>query len=74
MTVFTRDELIELIALWKDAYRSVASGKSYAIAGRSLTYQDVDTIRAQLDDLQSELDALDGKTGSLRYIHVRTVR
>ncbi len=75
MFAWNRSEILDLISLWKDAYRAVASGKSYTIAGRSLTYQDVTTIRAQIDFLQGELEALDVKGGgSLQRIICRTVR
>ena len=74
MSIWTRPELIDLISRWKEAYKAVSCGKSYTLDGRSLTYQDVATIRGQLDFLQGELEALDGKSGSLKYVNCRTVR
>ena len=74
MSVWNRAEIIDLITRWKAAYKAVSSGKSYTVAGRSLTYQDVDVIRGQLDFLQRELDALDGRQGSLRHVNCRTAR
>ena len=74
MSVWNRSELLDLISRWKSAYLAVSSGKSYSIAGRSLTYQDVETIRAQLDFLQRELEALDGKSGAVKFVTCRTVR
>ncbi len=76
MTVWTREELLALIASWKAAYKTASTGRSYTIGGRSLTRQDISEIREQLDFLQRELDALDsnGRTGSLRYVPCRTVR
>lgn len=75
MSIWTKSELLELICQWKKAYKAVSSGKSYTIGGRSLTRQDVSVIRAQLDSLARELDAVEhpGK-GSLRAIPCRTVR
>lgn len=74
MSVFTRSELAEAISRWKAAYIAVASGKSYSIAGRSLTYQDVPTIRAELDRLEAELEALDGRSSGLRSFRMRMCR
>lgn len=75
MSIWTRAELLELISQWKKAYLAVSSGKSYTIGGRSLTRQDVSVIRAQLESLARELDALDNPgRGSLRSIPCRTVR
>ena len=70
MSVWTRQELHENIALWKRAYRAVINGKSYSIGSRSLTYQDLDKIEAQLDKLQAQLDALEGKPTGLGFISV----
>ena len=64
MSVWTRQELLENIALWKRAYRAVINGKSYSIGSRSLTYQDLDKIEAQLDKLQAQLDALEVRLSS----------
>ena len=76
MSVWSREELLLLIADWKAAYNAVASGTSYSIGTRSLTRQDVAEIRDQLDFLQRELEALDsgGTVGSLRFVKCRTVR
>lgn len=59
-SIWTRSELLDLIALWKAAYKAAATGKSYSIEGRSLTRQDIPEITAQLDRLQNELAVLDG--------------
>lgn len=74
MSYWTRAELIELISLWKEAYKSVIRGKSYTIAGRSLTYQDLATIKAELGHLQAELDASEGKPAGLRYFRAGMAR
>ncbi|MDL2275156.1 DUF6148 family protein [Desulfosarcina sp. OttesenSCG-928-G10] len=62
-SIWTRDELLSLRSLWKAAYQAAATGKSYTIEGRTLTRQDLDDIRAQLDFVQEELDRLDGRGG-----------
>lgn len=74
MSIWTREELITAIGRWKKAYLAVSGGKSYAIDGRSLTYQDVATINRELDRLQAELDTLDGKRSGLQSFRVRMKR
>ena len=61
-SIFTREELLNEIANWKAAYSAASTGKSYSIAGRSLTRQDLPLIREQLAFLQREMRAL--TTGS----------
>ena len=57
-TIWTREELLDLIACWK------AAGKSYTVQGRTLTRYDLPEIRQQLVYLQGELAALDtGRRG-----------
>ncbi len=63
MAIWTRAELTSLLDLWKAAYKAAATGKSYTIAGRSLSRQDLPEIRKQLDYLEGQLEALDGKRG-----------
>ena len=58
MTIWTRDELLSLLADWKAAYKAASTGKSYAIGGRTLTRYDLDEIRRQLSYLENELAAL----------------
>ncbi len=75
MKIWTREELLALIAKWKAAYLAVSSGKSYTIDGRTLVRQDASIIRAQLDSLKRELDSLENPgRGSIRSIPCRTVR
>ncbi len=61
----SRSERLELISVWKAAYKAAAQGKSYTIAGsngsRTLTRYDLNEIRSQLDWLESELAGLDGR-------------
>ncbi|WP_297829521.1 hypothetical protein [uncultured Desulfovibrio sp.] len=74
MSLWTREELLELISRWKAAYKAVSHGQSYSIDGRSLTYLNVTEIRAQLSYLQGELESLRTGSGSLRHVKCRTVR
>lgn len=74
-SIFTRSELVQALKNWKAAYLAVSSGKSYSIGGRSLTRQDVATIRDQISWLTAQLEALDQPvSGTLKNIHCRTVR
>lgn len=66
----SRTELLELIAEWKAAYRAAATGKSYSIGSATLTRYDLPQIRSQLEWLESELAALDGKRGPF-FVHAR---
>ena len=62
-SIWSRAELLDLIAQWKAAYRAAATGKSYSIGSRTLTRYDLPEIRKQLEWLEEELAALDGKRG-----------
>lgn len=67
-TIWTREELLDLIACWKAAYKAAykaaSTGKSYTVQGRTLTRYDLPEIRQQLVYLQGELAALDtGRRG-----------
>lgn len=63
-SIWTREELLSLLADWKAAYKAASTGKSYMIQGRSLTRYDLPEIRQQLIYLQTELTALErGGTG-----------
>lgn len=59
MNIWTRDELLTLLADWKAAYRAASTGKSYAIGTRTLTRYDLPVIREQLVYLERELAALE---------------
>lgn len=71
MTIWTREELLSLIADWKAAYKAASTGKSYAIAGRTLTRYDLAHIRAQLAYLEKELAALPENGGKRGLAFVR---
>lgn len=71
MPLWTCDELHAALAEWKAAYRAASHGKSYTIAGRTLTRQDIGDIRDQLDYLQRQLNSLTRGAGPVR---VRAVR
>lgn len=71
--LWTKRELLELIAEWKAAYRAAATGKSYSIGQRTLTRYDLSEIRNQLSFLESELAALSGRRGPF-FVHARLRR
>lgn len=62
-SIWTRSELLELIAAWKKAYLAASTGKSYAIGSRNLTRYDIKEIEATLDKLREELATLDMGSG-----------
>lgn len=68
MSIWTREELHDLLAAWKAAYKAAATGKSYTIQGRTLTRYDLPEIRKQLAYLENELATLNGGRGSRRVI------
>lgn len=63
MSIWTREELLTLLADWKAAYRAASTGKSYTISNRTLTRYDLPEIRNQLSYLENELAALNGRRG-----------
>lgn len=62
-SIWTREELLEQIALYKKALKACATGQSYTIGSRSLTRQDIAELRDHLNWLTEELAALDGQRG-----------
>lgn len=62
-SIWTRQELLEQIALYKKAIMACAMGSSYTIGNHSLTRQDLDDLRAHLKYLEGELAALDAGRG-----------
>ncbi|MDR2821199.1 MAG: DUF6148 family protein [Desulfovibrio sp.] len=68
--IWTREELLGQIALYKDALKKCASGHSYTIGSRSLTRQDLPEIRKQLDYFADELAKLSGVNGP-RFVQGR---
>ena len=74
MSIWTREELLQLISSWKAAYKAASAGQSYTIDGRTLTRQHVSEIRHQLSYLERQLDAISGKGNGLNRVTCRTVR
>lgn len=62
-SIWTRQELLEQIALYKKALKACATGSSYTIGNHSLTRQDLEDIRSHLDYLAGELAALENGRG-----------
>ena len=73
MSVWTREELLSLLADWKAAYKAASTGKSYTIGSRTLTRYDLAEIRDQIDWISSELVALSRGRGPVR-VAARIVR
>lgn len=65
MSTFTRTELLELREAWKAAFKACATGKSYKIDDRELTRYDLDEIRKMLGWIESQLEAVSGRSASL---------
>ena len=65
-SIWTRPELIALLASWKAAYAAASTGKAYTIQGRTLTRYDLAEITAQIKYLEGELSVLNNRRGSLR--------
>ena len=62
-SIWTRQELLEEIDLYKKALKACASGSSYTIGSHSLTRQNLQQRRDHLDYLAGELAALEGRRG-----------
>lgn len=62
-SIWTREELLSLLADWKAAYKAASTGKSYMVQGRTLTRYELPEIRKQLTYLENELAALNGRRG-----------
>ena len=73
MSIWSREELLSLLADWKAAYKAASTGKSYSIGTRTLTRYDLAEIRGQIDYLEKELDALDGRRGPV-FVQARLRR
>jgi hypothetical protein len=64
-SLWTRDELLEQIALCKKALAKGTFGHSYSIGSRSRTFQSLSEVRNYLSYLTGELAALEGRRGPL---------
>lgn len=47
----TKTEAESALVLWKQAYEDVASGKTFSHGGQTLTFNDADQIRNQINYL-----------------------
>lgn len=65
MSIFTKQELIELREQWKAALTACATGKSYRIDDRELTRYDLDEIRRMLGWIEDQFSALSGRDASM---------
>lgn len=62
-SIWTRSELLELIAAWKKAYLAASTGKTYSIGGRSLSRYDLKEIEDTLGRLKDELASFETGSG-----------
>ena len=60
MAIFTEQELNEQIAEYKKALKACAANKSYSIAGRSYTRQDIPELITALEWLDNQKSELEG--------------
>lgn len=58
---WTLEEIQDNLNTWKQAYQAAASNKSYTIDGRTLTRQDIATIKKELAYWQDELANINGQ-------------
>lgn len=65
---YTLSEAKEMLALWKECYRALASGqvKSYKIGTRELTNLDLGEVRKCITEFNSYIQELNGTTRSVR--------
>lgn len=65
---YTLSEAKEMLALWKDCYRALASGqvKSYKIGTRELTNLDLGEIRKCIAEFNGYIQELSGNTRNVR--------
>lgn len=54
-TIWTREELLGLIACWKAAYKAASTGKSYTVQGRTLTRYDLPESASSLCTFRASL-------------------
>lgn len=62
-TAYTLEEAKEMLQMWKDCEKALASGtvKSYRIGTRELTMLDSDEIARQINRYSNIVEALSGK-------------
>ncbi len=61
MSIWTKEELEEQIAAYKNALLTCSQGKAYTIGSRSLTRSDMKEIKEMLDYFEEELNKLENK-------------
>lgn len=67
ITAWTKEEARDMLTLWIEAEKAVATGQSYKIGTRSLTRADLSDIAARIKFWRGELEALeDGKGQGMR--------
>lgn len=75
--IWTLSEAKEMLTLWKNAAKALASGqvKEYMIGSRRLTYIDLEDIYKQISYFSDVISALDGSknTKSVRTVIPRDI-
>lgn len=67
ITSWTKDEARNMLNLWLEAEKAVATGQSYKIGTRSLTRADLSDISERIKFWRGELEAFeDGKGRGMR--------
>lgn len=67
ITSWTKEEARNMLTLWIEAEKAVATGQSYKIGTRSLTRADLSDIADRIKFWRSELEALeDGRGRGMR--------
>lgn len=60
---FTLEEASELLLVWKEAYRAIATGgQSYKMGTRQLTRANLDEVKKQFDFWRNEVERLSAGT------------
>ena len=71
---YTLEEAEAELAVWKNAKRAAATGKSYTIEGRSLTRHNLSEINAEIDRFTAIVDALSGGGSGPTFVQARVRR
>ena len=72
ISAYTLQEAREMLTLWKDAERALASGQvtSYRVGTRECTLIDLEDIRAAITYFGNLVDALSGEVRTKRVTRV----
>lgn len=71
---YSLDEAKQGLELWKEAKRAAATGKSYKIANRELTRQDLPDINAEIDRFAGIVQSLSTRSSGIIRVSARKRR